>query len=222
LLNGSPYAIRPLSVCLSVCPSVLSVTLVYCGQTVGLIKMKLGTQVRLGPGHTVLDGDPAPHPPKGHSPQFSAHICCGEVAGRIKMPLGTEVGLGPGDFVFDGDPAPPLQKGRSRAIFGPCILWPNNCMDHDGTWHGGGPGFKPYCARWGPSSPPPKGAEPPRFGPLILWANGWMHQDATWYGGTPRPMPHCARWGPSPPPSPKKGAGHNRPIFGLCLLWPNG
>ena len=36
--NGSPYAIGPLS-----CLSVLSVTLVYGGQTVGWIKMKLGT-----------------------------------------------------------------------------------------------------------------------------------------------------------------------------------
>ena len=57
-------------VCLSVC---LSVTLVYCGQTVGLIKMKLGTEVGLGPGNIVLDGDPSeffwgdgpsPPPPK--------------------------------------------------------------------------------------------------------------------------------------------------------------
>ena len=51
-----------------VCLSVLSVTLVYCGQTVGRIKMKLGKQVGLGSGHIVLDGDPAPPPPKGHSP----------------------------------------------------------------------------------------------------------------------------------------------------------
>jgi len=36
------------------------VTLVYCGQTVGWIKMKLGTEVGLGPRHTVLDGDRAP------------------------------------------------------------------------------------------------------------------------------------------------------------------
>jgi len=34
--------------------------LVYCGQTVGWIKMKLGVQVGLGPGRIVLDGDPAP------------------------------------------------------------------------------------------------------------------------------------------------------------------
>jgi len=30
--------------------------------------MKLGMQVGLGPGHIVLDEDPAPPPPKGHSP----------------------------------------------------------------------------------------------------------------------------------------------------------
>jgi len=58
---------RCLFVCLSLC-LVLSVTLVYCGQTVGRIKMKLGTQVGLDPGHIVLDGDPGPPPPKGHSP----------------------------------------------------------------------------------------------------------------------------------------------------------
>jgi len=44
------------------CPVCLSVTLVYCGQTVRWIKIKLGTQVGLDPGHTVLDGDPAPLP----------------------------------------------------------------------------------------------------------------------------------------------------------------
>ena len=30
--------------------------------------MKLGLQVGLDPGHSVLDGDPASPPPKGHSP----------------------------------------------------------------------------------------------------------------------------------------------------------
>jgi len=41
------------------CLSVMSVTLVYCGQTVGWIKMKLGTEVGLDHGHITLDGDPA-------------------------------------------------------------------------------------------------------------------------------------------------------------------
>jgi len=50
------------------CLSVLSVTLVHCSQTVGRIKLKLGMQVDLGPGHIVLDGDPAPPPQKGAEP----------------------------------------------------------------------------------------------------------------------------------------------------------
>lgn len=59
-----------------VCLSSLSVTLVYCGQTVGCIKMKLGMQVDLGPGHIVLDRTQVPSL-KGAQPlpQFLAHIC---------------------------------------------------------------------------------------------------------------------------------------------------
>jgi len=56
-------------VCLSVC---LSITLVYCGQTVGWIKMKLGMEIGLGPGHIVLDGDQVPQ--KWNSPQFSVIV----------------------------------------------------------------------------------------------------------------------------------------------------
>jgi len=55
------------------CLSGLSVTLVYCGQTVGWIKMKLGMQVGLGPGHTVLDENPAP-PKRAQPPIFSPSI----------------------------------------------------------------------------------------------------------------------------------------------------
>jgi len=63
------------------------------------------TEVGLGSGHIALDGDPAPLP-KGHSPQFSTHVCCGQTDGWIKMPLGREVGLNPGDIVLYEDPAP--------------------------------------------------------------------------------------------------------------------
>jgi len=69
--NGSPYAIGPLS-----CLSCLPVTLVYCGQTVGLIKMPLGMEVDLGPGDIVLDGDPDLLSERGTAapPHFSAHV----------------------------------------------------------------------------------------------------------------------------------------------------
>jgi len=53
------------NVVLSVCPSG---TLVYCGRTIGWIKMKVGMQIALGPGDFVLNGDPAPLPKRGHSP----------------------------------------------------------------------------------------------------------------------------------------------------------
>ena len=80
-----------------VCPVYLSVTLVYCGKTVGWLKMKLGTEVGLGSGHIVLDGDPALLPKKGHSsPHFSVHVYCGQTAGWTKMPLGTKVSLDQG------------------------------------------------------------------------------------------------------------------------------
>jgi len=81
-------------------PSHLSEMLVYCGQTARWIKIPLGTEVSLGPGHIVLDGDAA-LVPKGAQSQFSAHACCGQAAGWMKMPLGVEVGLSPGDIVLD-------------------------------------------------------------------------------------------------------------------------
>jgi len=69
--------------------------------------MALGTGVGLGPGHIVLDGDPAHPPKKGAQPPIFGHFYCGQRAGCIKMPLGMEVGLGPGHTVLDRDPAPP-------------------------------------------------------------------------------------------------------------------
>ena len=79
VLQGEPFLKRFALCCqtavLSVCPVCLSVTLVYCGQTVGWIRMKLGMEVDLGPSHIVLDGDPAPLPLKGHSPlPFSCRL----------------------------------------------------------------------------------------------------------------------------------------------------
>jgi len=65
--NGRPKTAR--SMLSDRCPaclfSVLSVTLVYCGQTVGRM-MKLGMEVGLGPRlHCVIDGNPAPPPQRG-------------------------------------------------------------------------------------------------------------------------------------------------------------
>jgi len=65
--------------------------------------------------------------PKGHSPQFSAHLCCGQTAGWIRMQLGTEVDLGKGHIVLDGAELPPARKVHSSLpLFGLC-LWLSNC-----------------------------------------------------------------------------------------------
>jgi len=73
-----PYAIGPLSVC-------LSVTLVYCGQTVGWIKTKLGMEVGLGPGHVVLDRDLAAPSRKGTAAPsyFAVHVYCGQTVAHL-------------------------------------------------------------------------------------------------------------------------------------------
>ena len=49
---------------------------VYCGQTAGWIKMPLVTEVGLGPGDIVLDGDPAPPPPPKGAQQIPTFRPC--------------------------------------------------------------------------------------------------------------------------------------------------
>jgi len=46
--------------------------------------MPLGMEVSLGPGHTVLGGDPAP-PRKGaqQPPPTSAHVYCGQTVAHL-------------------------------------------------------------------------------------------------------------------------------------------
>ena len=68
IIFGRPLRVTVHAMLWDRCLSCLSVTLVYCGQTVGWIKIPLGMEVGLGPRHcvtVVLDGDPAPLPWKG-------------------------------------------------------------------------------------------------------------------------------------------------------------
>ena len=125
------------------CLSVLSVTMVYCGKTVGWIMMKLRTRHgdRPRPRPYCVRWGPSSSPQKGHSPQFSAHVCCGQTAGSIKMPLGTEVDLGPGDIVLDGHPAltySPSKRGGGTEPhnFGPCSMakWLHGSRCHLVQW----------------------------------------------------------------------------------------
>jgi len=82
--------------------------------------MELGTEVGLGPGHIVLDGEPVSLPQKGDRvPQFSAHFYCGKRAVKWLWCCRSIVANGwmhqdttwyGGDIVLDGDPAPPCLK----------------------------------------------------------------------------------------------------------------
>jgi len=69
---------------LYMCVCVLCNVGVYCRQTVAWIKMPLGTEVGLGLGDIVLDGDPDP-PRKGaqQPPNFSVHVCCGQTVAHL-------------------------------------------------------------------------------------------------------------------------------------------
>ena len=81
-----------------------------------------GAKPRPWPHSVVSDGDAAPPPSKGQSPQFSDHFCFGETAGWIKMPLGRKVGLEPDDIVLDGYPAALPQKGAQQPpLFGHAV-----------------------------------------------------------------------------------------------------
>ena len=111
-------------------------------------------------------------------------------------------------------------KGTSP-IFGPCLLWQNGCMYQDITWYGVRPQPRRHCVRWGPSSPPLK-RHSPNFRPMsvVCQTAGWTKMSLGMelgLGLLPRRL--FVRWGPS---SPRKKGTVPHPIFGPCLLWPNG
>jgi len=83
----------------------------YCGETAGWIMMPLGTEVGLGPGHVVLDGDPTPTPKRGHSSPPVFGPCLLWPNGWINHELG------PGHIVLDGDPARPW-RGTQQLLLG--------------------------------------------------------------------------------------------------------
>ena len=89
-------------------------------------------------------------------------------------------------------------------------------MDGDSTWYGGRPRPKRHCVRWGPSSRPLKGHSP-KFS-----ANVRCGQTPGW---TKKPLGMEVGLGPGDfvfdgDRAQKRHSPH--PIFGPCLLWPNG
>ena len=136
----------------------LSVTLLYCVQMVGWIKMTLGMQVGIGPGHVVLDDDPALPPPKGQiHPILGPYLlwpngCMDQDAtwyGGKPRPRRPCIRWGP------RSPSP-KRKWNSQ-IFGPYLLCPNGWMDQDalGMEVGLSPGD--FMLDAGPSPSPKRG-----------------------------------------------------------------
>jgi len=105
--------------------SVLSVTLVNCGKTFGWIKMKLGMQVGVGPGHIVLDGDPdSPSQNRGHVQPPIFGPCLLWPNGWMDQDATWYVDRPqprPRSVRWEPSSTPP--KGHSPPIFGPCLLW---------------------------------------------------------------------------------------------------
>ena len=135
--------------------------------------MKLGRQVGLGPGHIVLDGDPAlPSPKEAQPPIFGPclfRLYCDQTVGWMKMKLGKQVGLVPSQIVLYGDPN---IKGHSPQFFvhiccGQMAAWIKMLL---GMELGLGPGDFVLDGDPGPPCPPQTGggAPPQIFGPC-LW-----------------------------------------------------
>jgi len=79
--------------------------------------MPLRTEVGLGSGDILLDGDPAPPPKKGGTASLTYRpIHCGERLDGSRY-IGRDVDLGPGHIVLDGDPVPPESGTAAPTLF---------------------------------------------------------------------------------------------------------
>jgi len=145
----------------------------HCGQRAERIKTALGMEVGLGPGHIVLDGDPAPSPKRGWtrspSPIFGPFLLWPN--GWMHQDATWYGGRSqPGDFVLDGDPAPLPRKRAKPPNFRPMSIVAKRLSGS--RWH--------LAWRWalvqatlcwvGTQLPPQKRRRSPQiFGPFLLW-----------------------------------------------------
>jgi len=81
--------------------------------------MSLGRKLGLGPGHIVLDGDPAPPPPKKGPCLLWPNVWMDQDAtwyeGRPR----------PGPHCVRSGSSSPIKEVAQPPIFGPCLLWKN-------------------------------------------------------------------------------------------------
>jgi len=103
---------------------------VYCGQTAGWIMIPLCTELGLGPGDSVLDGDPPP-PRKGaqQPPIFRPMSIVAKRLDRSGYHLVQRYASAQATLL-DGDPAlPSTQRAQQPPLFHP-LLWPTSLQAH--------------------------------------------------------------------------------------------
>ena len=169
--------------------------------------MALDMEVGLGPGHIVLDGDPAPFSQKeDRAPNFWPISI---VAKRLDASLGMEVDLSPGDFVLDGDPAPSLKRG------GPPNFWPMSIVakrPDESRCHLVRRQTSAQATLCQMGTQLPLIGARPQFSVYVYCGQTARWTKTPWYGSRPRPRPHCVRLGSSSP----RERGKTCP----CRLWP--
>jgi len=180
--------------------------------------MVFGMEVGLSPDDFVLDADPAPAQ-NGAQPAICGPCLLWPKGWMDKYAMWYRGRPWPKLHCVTWRPSsPPPKKGAQPLIFGLCLSWLNGCMYQDTSWYRGRPHPRRHCVRCGPSSPPLKGHSP-QFS-----ANARCDQTA---GCTKVPLgveialgpgDFVFNWDPALPQ--KKGTAH--PIFGPCLLCPNG
>jgi len=183
----------------------------------GWIKMPLGTEVGLGPGDFVSDGDPAPPPRKwGQRPPISGPFLLWPNGWMDQDGTVMEVGLGPGHIVLDGDLAPPPAKRKTQITQFSAHVY---C------------GQTAVCIRIpirtevgldlcdivldGDPAPPPLKGHNPQFSSNVRCGlkAGWITMP---FGMERRRL--CSMGTKLP----QKKKAQLPPNFGPCLLWPNG
>jgi len=169
-------------------------------------------EVGLGPGHIVLDGDPAPPPPKGHSPQFLSHICCGQIAAW------SEGRPQPRRLCVRWGPRSPSPK-RARAPL-PKLLAHVYC-DQTAGWFkmalGMEVGLSPGNTVFdGDPAPSPKRCGAPNFQPISIVDKRLAASRRRFVWRLASAQGLCVRWEATPPP--QKGHSPCQKIFGLFIM----
>ena len=142
------------------------------------------------------------------------------MAAWIKMSLGTEVGLCADVIVLDRNPAPLPKRGQSPQIFGPFLLSPIGWVYQDATWYGCRPQLSGLCVSWRTSPPSPIRDRAPEFLAHVYCGQtaGWIKMSLGMEVGLGlRDILFDVD-----PATPRKKGTPTHPIFGPCLLWPNG